>query len=142
MDEARLSTTFAELTSEGDERHPPFRWQIRLLRRLLDVELPRAVDIPTGLGKFVLHHKVHAINWSVQMGQYTDLGTAPRYRLEVSITRSESVAVVVEGSLEDVARGTSFHHESTAAPSSPGLFRLLSPRSLEPSRKPLDRRRK
>ena len=33
------------------ERHPPFRWQTRLLRRLLDAELPRIVDIPTGLGK-------------------------------------------------------------------------------------------
>ena len=90
----------------------------------------------------VPHHEVHAINRSVQMGQYTDLGTAPRYRLEVSITRSESVAVVVEGSLEDLARGTSFHHGSTAAPSSPGLSRLPSRRSLEPSRKLLDRKRK
>ena len=51
MDEAHLSTTFAELTSEGDERHPPFRWQMRLLSRLLDADLPRVVDIPTGLGK-------------------------------------------------------------------------------------------
>ncbi len=51
MDEACLSTTFAELTSEEDERHPPFRWQMRLLRRLLDGNAPRVVDIPTGLGK-------------------------------------------------------------------------------------------
>jgi len=43
--------TFSELTSEGDERHPPFRWQMRLLRRMLDGNAPRFVDIPTGLGK-------------------------------------------------------------------------------------------
>ena len=51
MNEARLSATFATLTSEDGERHPPFRWQMRLLRRLLDADLPRVVDIPTGLGK-------------------------------------------------------------------------------------------
>lgn len=33
---------------EGDS---PFPWQVRLLRRLLRGELPRALDIPTGLGK-------------------------------------------------------------------------------------------
>ena len=47
MNEAHLSATFAELTSEVG----PFRWQTRLLQRLLDANLPRVVDIPTGLGK-------------------------------------------------------------------------------------------
>ena len=51
MNETRLSATFATLTSEDGERCPPFRWQMRLLRRLLDTDLPRVVDIPTGLGK-------------------------------------------------------------------------------------------
>ena len=51
MNEAHLSATFAELTSEDGERHEPFRWQTRLLQRLLDANLPRVVDIPTGLGK-------------------------------------------------------------------------------------------
>ena len=51
MDQHGLTATFAELTKEDSERHPPFRWQMRLLRRLLDADLPRVVDIPTGLGK-------------------------------------------------------------------------------------------
>ena len=51
MDRHGLSATFAELTEDDSERHPPFRWQMRLLRRLLDTDLPRVVDIPTGLGK-------------------------------------------------------------------------------------------
>ena len=51
MDESRLSATFQSLTADDGERHPPFRWQMRLLRRLLDADSPRIVDIPTGLGK-------------------------------------------------------------------------------------------
>ena len=51
MNEAHLSATFAELTSEDGERPRPFRWQTRLLQRLLDADPPRVVDIPTGLGK-------------------------------------------------------------------------------------------
>ena len=51
MGDGRLSATFEELTSDGGERHRPFRWQTRLLRRLLDANPPRVVDIPTGLGK-------------------------------------------------------------------------------------------
>ena len=51
MGDGKFSGTFAELTAEDGERHPPFRWQMRLLRRLLDADLPRVVDIPTGLGK-------------------------------------------------------------------------------------------
>ena len=50
--DGHLSATFEVLTSDGGERqHPPFRWQVRLLRRMLDADLPRVVDIPTGLGK-------------------------------------------------------------------------------------------
>ena len=51
MDQYGLTATFAELTAEDSERRPPFRWQMRLLRRLLDADAPRVVDIPTGLGK-------------------------------------------------------------------------------------------
>ena len=47
----RLAAIFAALTAEDDDRQPPFRWQMRFLRRLLDGDLPKAVDIPTGLGK-------------------------------------------------------------------------------------------
>ena len=51
MDQHELTASFADLTAEDSERNPPFRWQMRLLRRLLDADLPRVVDIPTGLGK-------------------------------------------------------------------------------------------
>ena len=50
MVENRLVETFSDLTSDG-ERFAPFRWQERLLVRFLDGKLPKAVDIPTGLGK-------------------------------------------------------------------------------------------
>ena len=46
-----LVAAFAALTAEDGARHPPFRWQMRLLRRLLQGDLPQAVDVPTGLGK-------------------------------------------------------------------------------------------
>ena len=51
MDQHGLSATFAELTADDSERYAPFLWQMRLLRRLIDSDLPRVVDIPTGLGK-------------------------------------------------------------------------------------------
>ena len=51
MVDGHLSATFAELTSADGKWHPPFRWPTRLLRRLLDADPPRVVDIPTGLGK-------------------------------------------------------------------------------------------
>ncbi len=47
----RFGEVFASLTAEKDERYQPFRWQLRLLRRLLNADLPRAVDVPTALGK-------------------------------------------------------------------------------------------
>ena len=50
-EDQRLTEAFAALTGEDGERHPPFRWQKRLLRRLLDADLPKVVDVPTGLGK-------------------------------------------------------------------------------------------
>ena len=50
-DNDRLVAVFAALTAEGRERHRPFHWQSRLLRRLLNDDLPRVVDVPTGLGK-------------------------------------------------------------------------------------------
>ena len=42
---------FSTLTAENGEKHPPFLWQARLLRRFLNGDLPEAIDIPTGLGK-------------------------------------------------------------------------------------------
>ena len=47
----RLADAFGALTEEDGARYPPFRWQMRLLRRLLQGDLPHAVDVPTGLGK-------------------------------------------------------------------------------------------
>ena len=47
----RLAEAFAALTAEVGECHRPFRWQMRLLERFLRAELPKAVDVPTGLGK-------------------------------------------------------------------------------------------
>lgn len=51
MDDCHLDACFAKLTSENGEGHAPFRWQMRLLHRLIDSDLPRLVDVPTGLGK-------------------------------------------------------------------------------------------
>ena len=51
MSDGRLSAIFEGLTSDDGERLRPFRWQTRLLQRLLDTNPPRVVDIPTGLGK-------------------------------------------------------------------------------------------
>ena len=51
MDEGPLAEMFAALTAENGVKYMPFRWQLRLLRRLLDIDLPAAVDVPTGLGK-------------------------------------------------------------------------------------------
>ena len=47
-----MGRLFAALTAENDAaRHKPFRWQMRLLSRFVDGDLPAAVDVPTGLGK-------------------------------------------------------------------------------------------
>ena len=51
MSAGDCSRAFTKLTAEGDEQFPPFRWQLRLLRRLIDGDLPDAIDVPTGLGK-------------------------------------------------------------------------------------------
>jgi len=83
---------------------------------------------------------VHGTNRSIQMTQPRDLGTAPRFRLEVSTTRSESIAMVVEGPLEDLSRRAPFSHEPPAATASLGLSRLPMSRSHESSRKLLGRR--
>ena len=50
-EDQRRAAEFATLTAEDGERHAPFRWQKRLLQRLLDGDPPQAVDVPTGLGK-------------------------------------------------------------------------------------------
>ena len=47
----RLSKLFETLTAEEGTGCPPFRWQKRLLKRLLDEDIPQVVDVPTGLGK-------------------------------------------------------------------------------------------
>ena len=48
---SRMAAAFSALTAENGVRHRPFRWQERLLRRLISADLPNAVDVPTGLGK-------------------------------------------------------------------------------------------
>ena len=68
MDDGRLCAIFVELTSDDDERRLPFRWQMRLLRHLLDADLPRVVDIPTGLGKT----SVMAL-WLIALAEGADL---------------------------------------------------------------------
>ena len=47
----RFAAEFEALTAEGHERHSPFCWQTRLHRLLVNANLPRVVDVPTGLGK-------------------------------------------------------------------------------------------
>ena len=76
------------------------------------------------------------------MARHTDLGSAQRCRIEVSMTRSESVAIVVEGPLDDFPRGFPSNHKSPPAPTDSRLSRLPMPLSLEPSRKLLERKRK
>ncbi len=51
MDASRAASLFQALTAEGGKGYPPFRWQMRLLRDLVNGDIPRFVDIPTGLGK-------------------------------------------------------------------------------------------
>ena len=47
----RRAAQFSALTTEGVRSYKPFLWQSRLLDRFLSNDLPKAVDIPTGLGK-------------------------------------------------------------------------------------------
>ena len=68
MDEARLCATFSALTAEDGKGHSPFRWQVRLLRRMLKPDLPETVDIPTGLGKTA----VMAL-WLIALGERATL---------------------------------------------------------------------
>ena len=51
MTDGHLNACFEKLTSENGEGHALFRWQMRLLHRLIHSDLPRVVDVPTGLGK-------------------------------------------------------------------------------------------
>lgn len=50
-DGARLAALFSILTSEEEQNYSPFLWQKRLLGQFLKGNLPRAVDVATGLGK-------------------------------------------------------------------------------------------
>ena len=45
------AAAFAELTVQNGKGFAPFNWQMRLLHRFMDGDLPSAVDVPTGLGK-------------------------------------------------------------------------------------------
>ena len=45
------AAAFAALTVEDGKGFTPFKWQMRLLHRFMDGDLPSAVDVPTGLGK-------------------------------------------------------------------------------------------
>lgn len=79
---------------------------------------------------------------SIQMTRPPVLVAAPRYRLEVSTTRTETVAMVVEGSIEDLPRRAPFDHAPRPASTNPGLPRSPMLRPRESSRKLPDRRRK
>ena len=68
MDDDCLATKFAALTAENGVKYRPFRWQTRLLRQLINVDLPDAVDIPTGLGKT----SVMAL-WLIALAEGADL---------------------------------------------------------------------
>lgn len=51
-DHERIRRAFSVLTAaDGSEGYDPFRWQLRLLNLILHGTLPKAVDVPTGLGK-------------------------------------------------------------------------------------------
>lgn len=50
-DDNLRASVFTTLTAENGEEYQPFRWQLRLLRHLVNGDKPQAVDIPTGLGK-------------------------------------------------------------------------------------------
>ena len=67
-DDNRLASVFATLTAENGEEYPPFRWQSRLLRRFINADLPKVVDIPTGLGKT----SVMAL-WLIALGEGANL---------------------------------------------------------------------
>ena len=45
------TAAFAALTVEDGKGFTPFKWQMRLLHRFVNGDLPSAVDVPTGLGK-------------------------------------------------------------------------------------------
>ena len=69
--ERRLTGLFGTLTADTAEvrdGYPPFRWQKRLLKRLLDEDIPQAVDVPTGLGKT----SVMAL-WLIALAEGADL---------------------------------------------------------------------
>lgn len=44
-------TTFTALTAANGAGYRPFGWQVRLLGRLVEGDVPTKVDVPTGLGK-------------------------------------------------------------------------------------------
>ena len=48
-----LTELFETLTATAEDNagYQPFRWQKRLLKRLIDEDIPQIVDVPTGLGK-------------------------------------------------------------------------------------------
>lgn len=48
---ASQEETFTALTTENGAGYRPFRWQVRLLGRLVEGDVPATVDVPTGLGK-------------------------------------------------------------------------------------------
>lgn len=84
----------------------------------------------------------HLVNRSIQMAQPPDFGAASRCRIEFSMTRSESVTMVVDGSLERSLWRTPFAHDSPATSTNRGLSRLPMSLSNESSRKLPDRRSK
>lgn len=69
MENGRHNDLFKRLTAEeGRPGHAPFSWQKRLLHRLIEANLPAAVDVPTGLGKTA----VMAL-WLIALGESSRL---------------------------------------------------------------------
>ena len=81
----RMVTAFSALTADG-EQHSPFLWQTRLLHQLVSTDLPKAVDIPTGLGKT----SVMAL-WLIALAEGANL-RFPRLYAAASLTNDDGLA--------------------------------------------------
>ena len=107
MTSADFSTTFEVLTS-----HPPFRWQTRLFRRFMDGRLPRALDLPTGLGKT----SVMAI-WLIALARGAKLPRRCVYVVDrrVVVDQATTTAELLRGNLPS-AMANALHLQTGSLP--------------------------
>ena len=99
IDEDQLAASFTALTGENR----PFRWQARLLSRLVDNDLPTVVDIPTGLGKT----HVMAL-WAIALAQGTRLPRRLVYVVDRRTVVDQATRVAErlrDNMTDDLARG-------------------------------------